>query len=69
MINGNANGTRHKGERESRDDAKVGYSIFQTGKALAVDIEQQWHHTKCGDAGASGHYDAGRVSERDKKHF
>lgn len=66
MINDNANGTRHQGERKSGHDAAVWYSIFQATESLAEDIEQQRHQTQGGNAGASCHYNAGRVSEREE---
>lgn len=66
VINGNANATRHEGQCESSDNADVRNSIFQTSEAFAIDKEQQRHQTQGHDAGASGHYDAGRVSEREE---
>lgn len=66
MIDGDANGTRHQGERESGHDAAVRYSIFQPAESLAEDIEQQRHQTQGRDAGASGHHNAGKVSEREE---
>lgn len=64
MINGNANDARQQGICESSDDADVWYAVLQTGEALAEDKEQQRHQTQSCNTGASGHYDAGRVSGR-----
>lgn len=64
VINGNADGARHQGIYENSDDANVWYSILQTGEALAEDIKQQRHQTQSCNTGASGHYDAGRVTGR-----
>lgn len=43
VVNDNTDGTRHQGECKSSNDAEIWNSIFQTRKALAVDIEQQRH--------------------------
>ncbi len=66
VINGDAKGTGHQGERESDDYADVRYGIFQPGEAFAVDIEQQRHQAQARDTGAGSHDDAGTVSEREE---
>lgn len=66
VINGDANGARHQGERKRSHDFAVRHSFFQTAESLAEDIEQQRHQTQGGDVGASGHRNAGKVSEAEK---
>lgn len=64
VINGYADGARHQGIYENSDDANIWYGVFQTGEALAEDIKQQRHQSQSCNTGASGHYDAERVSGR-----
>lgn len=64
VVNDDTDGTRHQSECKSSNDAEIWHSIFQTRKTLAVDIEQQRHHAEGSDVGASGHNNAGRVSNR-----
>lgn len=59
VVDEDADGAGHQGEDHRGYDASVRYGSLQIFDPVAIDVEQQRHHTQSGHAGAGCHDNAG----------